>query len=102
MYCDALIEYRGYCHNLMKSRRESLIKQWLSKFNYTKPVGYYLDTVNNVMEIYTHDPGVLIGEFGSNITDLEKMLKDEFSWTDWKVKLIEVRGGFIIPEQGNN
>ena len=52
------------------------------------------DSFNNIMEIYTTKPGILIGKAGANVEKLENMLSEEYCGV-WKVKFIEVRGDFI-------
>lgn len=47
------------------------------------------------MEIHTIRPGVLIGRAGVNVEKFEKILSDEFGG-EWKVKFIEIRGGFVL------
>ena len=46
------------------------------------------------MEIYSTRVGVLIGKAGVNVDLLKEMLTDEFRG-EWKVKFIEIRGGFV-------
>lgn len=46
------------------------------------------------MEIYTQHPGVLIGKYGKDVHEFQDMLNEEYR-SDWKVKFIEVRGGFM-------
>lgn len=89
-------EFRAEVHAFMKDKEESLIKKWLEKIGYTykEPVGYYRNSWKNEMEIYSTRVGQLIGKAGVNVDLLEKMLRDEFRG-DWKVKFVEVRGGFV-------
>ena len=94
-YNDDFLNFRAECISFAKERKEAVIKSWLRKIGYTEPVGYYLNSIDSVMEIYATRLGALIGNEGRNIEELENMLHDEFSWTTWKVKLIEVRGGFV-------
>ena len=87
---------REDAHRYMKNKEETLLKNWLTGIgcadNFT--IGYYIDSWNRVTEIYSTRPGALIGVGGKNIDILTKMLSDEFHG-DWKVKLTEVRGGFL-------
>lgn len=46
------------------------------------------------MEIYTQHPGMLIGKYGKDVHEFQDMLNQEYRG-DWKVKFIEVRGGFM-------
>ena len=46
------------------------------------------------MEIYTKHPGVLIGKYGKDVKEFQDMLDEEYRG-HWKVKFIEVRGGFM-------
>ena len=46
------------------------------------------------MEIYSTRIGVLVGKAGVNVDKLEKMLSEEFKGK-WKVKFVEIRGGFV-------
>ena len=77
-----------------REREETIIKKWLNMIGYTEPVGYYRNILDREMEIYTTRPGCLIGKMGANVREFEKMLSEEFNG-DWKVKFVEVRGGFV-------
>ena len=96
MFDEDWEEFRAEVHAFMKDKEESLIKKWLEKIGYTyeEPVGYYRNSWKNEMEIYSTRVGQLIGKEGVNVDLLEKMLKDEFRG-EWKVKFVEVRGGFV-------
>lgn len=89
-------EFRAEAHAFMKEKEESLIKKWLGEigYKYKEPIGYYQNSWKHEMEIYSTRVGQLIGKAGVNVNLLEKMLKDEFRG-EWKVKFIEVRGGFV-------
>lgn len=78
----------------VKNLEETVIKKWLDEIGYTDPVGYYRDSLNKEMTIYTTRPGILIGKAGVTVHKFEKMLSDEFRG-DWHVKFVEVRGGFV-------
>ena len=90
--------------NWMRFREEALaysadierriIKEWLDKIGYTEPVGYYRDTINNIMEIYSTRIGMLIGKGGTHVEELKKMLLDEYR-TSFEIKFVEIRGGFV-------
>ena len=94
MYDENIQQIREIMHKFMKEKEESVIKEWLSNIGYTEPVGYYRDTWNKQMEIYATKPGVLIGKAGVDVKELEKLLAEEWPG-EWKVKIIEVRGGFV-------
>ena len=96
MFDEGWEEFRAEVHAFMKDKEESLIKKWLEKIGYTykEPVGYYRNSWKKEMEIYSTRVGQLIGKAGVNVDLLEKMLKDEFRG-EWKVKFVEVRGGFV-------
>ena len=89
-------EFRAEVHAFMKEKEETFLKKWLEKIGYTykEPVGYYLNSWKHEMEIYTTRPGQLISKAGVNIDILKKMLADEFRG-EWKIKLVEIRGGFV-------
>ena len=89
-------ELRAEAHAFMKGKEETLIKNWLGKIGYKgkEPVGYYRNSWKHEMEIYSTRVGQLIGKAGVNVDLLEKMLKDEFRG-EWKVKFVEIRGGFV-------
>lgn len=91
---DAWLEFRAECAAWAKERDESLIKKWLDSIGYKETVGYYRDSSNRVMEIYTRHPGILIGKAGCDVYRFQEMLSNEFRG-DWKVKFIEIRGGFV-------
>ena len=55
----------------------------------TITIGYYRDSFNNIMEIYTTKPGMLIGKAGANVEKLENMLSEEYRGV-WKVKFIDI------------
>ena len=96
MFDEGWEEFRAEARAFMKDKEESLIKKWLEKIGYTykEPVGYYRNSWKNEMEIYSTRVGQLIGKAGVNVDLLEKMLRDEFRG-EWKVKFVEVRGGFV-------
>ena len=99
--CDEAWErLRADAHRYMKDKEETLLKNWLTSIgcsnNFT--IGYYRDSLNKVMEIYSTRPGALIGKAGTNIDELKRMLSEEFRG-EWQVKLVEVRGGFINYER---
>ena len=96
MFDEGWEEFRAEVHAFMKDKEESLIKKWLEKIGYTykEPVGYYRNSWKKEMEIYSTRVGQLIGKAGVNVDLLEKMLRDEFHG-EWKVKFVEVRGGFV-------
>ena len=96
MFDEGWEDFRAEVHAFIKDKEESLIKKWLEKIGYTykEPVGYYLDSRKHEIEIYSTRVGQLIGKAGVNVDLLEKMLTDEFRG-EWKVKFVEVRGGFV-------
>ena len=77
-----------------KNKKESLIKKWLNKINFTEPIGYDISFGPNVATIYTKHPGVLIGKYGANVNEFYTMLAEEFGGK-WEVKFVEVHGGFV-------
>ena len=86
--------FRAEANAFMKNKEESVIKKWLNEIGYTEPVGYYRNVCTREMEIYAKRVGCLIGKAGINVKQFEKMLNEEVGG-DWKVKFIEVRGGFV-------
>lgn len=91
---DKWMRFREEALTYSSSRERSILKEWLDKIGYAEPVGYYRDTLNDVMEIYSTRPGVLIGKGGSNVKELEQMLFREYR-TVYRVKFVEIRGGFV-------
>lgn len=87
--------FREDCLRAAHERNDSIVREWLNKIGYHEIVGYYLDILGHVMEIYTKHPGILIGKAGCHVADLQKTLSDEFGGI-WNIKFIEVRGGFVI------
>ena len=96
MFDEDWEELRAEAHAFMKEKEETLIKKWLDKIGYKgkEPIGYYKNAYNKTMEIYSTRVGALIGKAGVNVDLLKKMLTDEFRG-EWKVKFIEIRGGFV-------
>ena len=96
MFDAAWEEWRAEALAFMKEKEETLIKKWLDKIGYKgkEPVGYYRNSWKREMEIYSTRVGQLIGKAGVNVDLLKKMLKDEFRG-EWKVKFVEIRGGFV-------
>lgn len=96
MFDEGWEEFRAEIYAYAKDRNETLIKSWLSKIGYTdkNPIGYYICLSNKTIEIYSTRVGALIGKAGVNVDLLEKMLADEFRG-EWKVKFVEIRGGFV-------
>lgn len=99
MYDESWEVTRSEVHAFMKDKEETVIKKWLNEIGYTEPVGYYRNIFNREMEIYTTRPGVLIGKAGVNVEKFKKMLSDEF-YGEWKVKFVEIRGGFVNATKG--
>lgn len=91
---DVWQKCREITHKFMKETEESVIKEWLNKIGYTEPVGYYRNALNREMEIYATNVGGLIGKAGANKKELENLLAEQFCG-EWKVKFIEIRGGFV-------
>ena len=77
-----------------KNRIETVLKNWLDKLGRTDPIGYYLNYSDHTLEIYTTIPGKLIGRAGVNVDDLKQMMVDEYH-SNWNVRFIEIRGGFL-------
>lgn len=77
-----------------KEKQETLLKNWLNKIGFTEPIGYYFNYSERELELYTIRPGILIGKRGVNVLELKDMMSKEFVG-EWKVKFIEIRGGFI-------
>lgn len=94
MYDEDWENFRAEVHEWVKQREEGLLKRWIDEIGCKDPVGYYRDAYNKTMELYSTRPGALIGKTGVNIDRLKQMLTDEFHG-DWRVKLVEVRGGFV-------
>lgn len=87
-------KFRAKCNREAQDRNDNIIKSWLHKIGHKGTVGYYFNIIDHIVEIYTRHPGQLIGKEGCNVDDLEKMASDVYVG-EWKVKFIEVRGGFI-------
>ncbi len=89
-------EFRAEALVYAKDRNETLIKTWLNKIGYKdkNPIGYDIRLSDKTITIYSTRPGVLIGKAGINVDELKKMLSDEFRG-EWKVKFVEIRGGFV-------
>lgn len=96
MYDEELdwIRFREESYKFNKNREETLLKEWLDNIGCKEPIGYYRDVVDKTMEIYSTRIGFLIGKAGTNVDKLKEMLTDEFKG-EWKVKFVEIRGGFI-------
>ena len=87
-------EFRAEALEFMKNKIETLIKKWLEGIGYKETVGYYRNSATKTMEIYSTRPGILIGKAGCHVEQLREMLTNEFHG-EWKVKFIEIRGGFV-------
>lgn len=94
MYDEAWENMRAEAHAFMKNKEESVIKKWLNEIGCAEPVGYYRNISNREMEVYAKRVGCLIGKAGVNVEKFKTMLTEEFGGA-WKVKFIEVRGGFV-------
>lgn len=96
MFDEGWEEFRAEVYAYTKDRNETFIKSWLSKIGYTdkNPIGYYINLSSKTVEIYSTRPGELIGKAGVNVDLLKKMLANEFRG-EWKVKFVEIRGGFV-------
>lgn len=76
------------------NKYKKLIEDWCHKAKLKSPVGYFNNTTDRIMEIYTDRPGVLIGKAGSLVYEFKEKLKEEFG-IDYEVKFIDIRGGFV-------
>lgn len=87
---------RAEALNSAKKTEEIVMTKWLTEIGYKRndPVGYFRNYYTMEMEIYTTCPGQLIGKAGINIDKLKKLMLEYF-YAEWKVKFIEVRGGFV-------
>ena len=96
MFDEGWKEFRAEVYAYTKDRNENLIKSWLDKIGYKdkNPIGYYICLSDKTIEIFSTRVGALIGKEGINVDVLKKMLSDEFSGK-WKVKFVEIRGGFV-------
>ena len=95
MYDESWESFREEMLSYAKNKEENLIKKWLNNIGCKNiTIGYYRDSSNNIMEISTRKPGMLIGKAGANVEKLENMLSEEYRGV-WKVRFIEVRGDFI-------
>ena len=88
------MNFRAEAYEFNKNREETLLKEWMSNIDYKEPIGYYRNISQRTMEIYSTRIGALIGKAGTNVDKLEQMLSEEFRG-DWKVRFVEIRGGFI-------
>ena len=88
--------FREEAYLFNKQREEGVLKQWLCDIGceYHEPIGYYCDISERTMTLYCRRPGVLIGKAGVNVNKLQTLLSNEFRG-EWKVKFVEIRGGFI-------
>lgn len=88
------MNFRAEAIEFNKNSEATLLKEWLNEIGYTEQVGYYRNICKKEMEIYSTRIGALIGKAGVNVDKLEKMLSEEFRGK-WKVKFVEIRGGFV-------
>lgn len=103
MFDDDWEDFRAEAHAFIKEKEETILKNWLDKIGYKDKdhIGYYRNTSDHTMEIYSCRVGALIGRAGANVELLKKMLADEFRG-EWKVKFIEIRGGFTRIQNDNS
>ena len=87
-------EFREEALRHTREREEGLLNKWLSTINFNEPVGYHYKYSEREIELYTTRPGILIGKQGVHIFKFKDMLKEEFGH-EWKVKFVEIRGGFV-------
>ena len=90
---DNWMALRAEAHEFMHNKHKKLIEDWCAECKVTAPIGYYNDH-NGTLTIYTDRPGYLIGKGGEKVTKFEEVLTKEFS-KPYKVKFIEIRGGFV-------
>lgn len=90
---DEWMEFRAQCNELVHNEHKKLIEDWCAECKVTTPVGYYNDH-KGTLTIYTDSPGYLIGYKGEKISKFEETLSKEFH-KPYKVKFVEVRGGFV-------
>lgn len=96
-YFDDFDNFLGEILAEAREKEQSLFKRWLNKIGYTKPIFYCKKSSEKIMEIHTINPGMLIGRQGANIIEFKKMLSEEYG-DDWQVKLVEIRGDFVIAD----
>ena len=101
MWDESWENFRAEAYEFMKNKEETLLKNWLSDIGCKElTIGYYRDSSNKTMEIYSTRVGALIGLAGANVKKLEEMLSEEF-YGDYQVTFIEVRGGFVNYVRSN-
>ena len=91
-------EFRGWALEEAKKMNDKLIKDWLQQIDYHETVGYYIDHYKCTIEIYTKNPGILIGKAGCNIEFLENIVSKEYC-RKYKVSFKEVKGGFVCIDR---
>jgi hypothetical protein len=91
---ESFQEFMANAIAYVKNKEEAIIKEWLDSIGYTEPVAYYRNIHDSTMEIYATKVGCLIGKAGVNVYKLENILSKEF-YGEYKVKFIEIRGGFV-------
>ena len=90
-------QFRSECIKFARERDETVIKKWLDSIGFTEPVGYYMASWKNKIEIYTTRPGMLIGKAGIHIQEFKRMLAEEYGeyHGEWNVEFVEIKGGFV-------
>ena len=91
---DAWNEFRSTMLNEAIYEEECILKGWLDRIGYDDPIGYYRNSWDSTMEIYARKIGSLIGKAGVHVQELEEILFKRYG-VRYKVKFIEIRGGFI-------
>ena len=98
---DDWMEVRSRCHEIVHNQHKQLIENWCTECNVTTPIGYYNEYSTHTLHIYTDRPGSLIGRGGEAVKKFEEAFSKEFHHP-YKVKFVEVRGGFVNIKSKEN
>ena len=92
---DKWMQEREDALNYIQGKNVKILNAWCAEAHVTSPVGYYNDY--ETITIFTDKPGWLIGKAGTLVEKYKTLFNEEFH-KDYKIKFIEVQGGFAnIP-----
>lgn len=94
MYDDSFQAMIEECIAYNRDKICKLIEGWCKEAKVESPVGYYNESIERTITIYTDKPGCLVGVGGCLVNKFKEKLCEEFYVNEYKVEFVEICGGF--------
>ncbi len=93
MYDESFEQMREEAIQLDIQRNRDVLERWCKEAGIKEPVGYARDYRKKTYVVYTHHPGILIGERGTLVKKYTEEIKKMFTGIR-SVVFVEINGGF--------